>query len=503
MEIAQYIADLVQSQREVGIAGLGTVYKKKAPGRYDAATHSFLPPSYSIAFKEEVAEQQSLSNHIALQQNLSREAADLAIAAFAADVQRQLAANGQANLQPLGTLKRENGVLFIDVQQDFSAGLEFFGLPKVDGESLKAENQPVNEPDPIDQVEEVNPLSEVPEVLDTAGIEPENLGEAISEVPEEPVIPEPYIGAPVIEEPRFEVPYIEEADSEEIEPEEPVIEEPAPIETIQEQPASDAPVQEEPVIEEVAPQEPVQAEPEAAVVEVVDPIEEEIIIDNLLEEENPGNETHEPQLIEVPIPPKENSIKYTIHEQPAPQKSDNLLLKVFVSLLVLVILAILAYMFYPKADEQPVRPPAVVSDTTETVPDSVVKMESPKAAQDSAAKLDSVTGTAKVQQSLGDTISKAKLEVKPKVTPKASAADAGTTYEVIGASVLNQKEADWFITQMKRNGITAKVLKNVPGKRLKMSIATLHDETEAKLERDRLEKKLNIKGIYIYRNQKK
>ena len=500
MEIAQYIADLVQSQREVGIAGLGTVYKKKTPGRYDAATHSFLPPSYNIAFKEEVAEQQSLSNRISLEQNLSREAADRAVAAFASDVQRQLSEQGQAILPPLGTLKRENGVLVIDVQQDFSAGLEFFGLPKVDGESLKAENQHVSEPDPIDQVEEVNQISEVPEVLDSAGIEPENLGEEIKDEPAEPIIPEPFIGAPVIEEAVYEETFDEEPSVEEQAPVALVVEEPVIAEQIQEEEI----ISETTVSEEEEVEEPVSDISEPAVVVVVDPVEEEIIIDNLLEEENPGNETHEPQLIEVPIPPKTNSIKYTIHEQPAPQKPDNLLLKVFVSLLVLVILAILAYMFYPKADEQPRQAPAVVLDTNETQADSVVKMESPKSAQDSAAKLDTVIKTApeKVQQPVTETPPKKAPETTPKPATKA-VADAATTYEVIGASVLNQKEADWFITQMKRNGITAKVVKDIPGKRLKMSIATLHNEADAKLERDRLEKKLNIKGIYIYRNQKK
>ena len=500
MEIAQYIADLVQSQREVGIAGLGTVYKKKTPGRYDAATHSFLPPSYNIAFKEAVAEQQSLSSRISLEQNLSKEAADRVIADFAADVHRQLSEGGQANLQPLGTLKRENGVLVIDVQQDFSAGLEFFGLPKVDGESLRAENQPVNEPDPIEQVEEVNPISELSEVTDTAGIEPENLGEDTNEVPAEPIITEPFIGAPVIEEAVYDEPVPEEPAAEVKAPEEPAVE---PV--MEQQPEVEEPVAEEPVPEVPATEEQVQAQPQPAAVEVVDPVEEEIIIDNLLEEENPGNETHEPQLIEVPIPPKENSIKYTIHEQPAAQKPDNLLLKVFVSLLVLVILAILAYMFYPKADELENKPSSAVLDTTSTITDSLEKMESPKAAQDSSAKLDTIIKPEpeQVQQPVTETTPKNAPETTSKPATKAAATAGETTYEVIGASVLNQKEADWFITQMKRNGITAKVLKNVPGKRLKMSIATLHDENEAKLERDRLEKKLNIKGIYIIRNQKK
>jgi hypothetical protein len=57
MEILQYIAELIQSQKEVGIIGLGTIFKKKSPGRYDTATQSFLPPSYRVAFKTELTEQ--------------------------------------------------------------------------------------------------------------------------------------------------------------------------------------------------------------------------------------------------------------------------------------------------------------------------------------------------------------------------------------------------------------------------------------------------------------
>jgi hypothetical protein len=422
MEILEYIAELVQSQREVGIAGLGTIYKKKSPGRYDAATHSFLPPSYTIAFRNEITEQESLSKRLALEQNISKDAAIDAIAQFAENVRNQLSEYGQANFNPLGTLKSENGIIYIDVQQDFNPGLEFFGLPKIE-----------NEPEPINQVEEVNSSAEFTET-DAA----------------QPVF-EPKVPDPIAVEPAaFEPEVIEEKLSE-------VTEETAERESN---------------IETMTPE--VQ----------VDPVEEEIIIDNLLEEENPGNETHEPQLIEVQKSPAENSIKYTIHEQPAPKKSDPLMLKVALSLLALVVLGIIAYLLYPRSTE-PVKNPAVVTvDSTKIRRDSLQQATAAKAAQDTMALRDSAA-----KAILPDTINKV-------------AADTSTTYEIIGASVLNQKEADWFITQMKRNGIKAKVVKNIPGKRLKMSIATVADEKTAKMERDRLKKKLNIKGIYIYRNKK-
>ena len=56
---------------------------------------------------------------------------------------------------------------------------------------------------------------------------------------------------------------------------------------------------------------------------------------------------------------------------------------------------------------------------------------------------------------------------------------------------------------MKKSGIDAKVVTNMSGRRLKMSIATLKDEKTAKEELQRLSKKLKIEGIYIYRNKQK
>jgi hypothetical protein len=436
MEILQNIAELVQSQREVGVTGLGTIFKKKSPGRYDAATRSFLPPSYTIAFKNEVSEQGSLANRLALQENISKEAANDGIAQFADRIKKELAASGQANFQPLGTLKTENGNIHLDVQQDFNSGLEFFGLPKVE-----------NEPEPINQVEEVNSFLDYQE--------PEKVQPLLEPVSEPAAI------------------------------------DPPPVQ--RDEPATYQPEEIEENLGEVPEETPIRRSvTDAEIAEVkVDPVEQEIIIDNLLEEENPGNETHEPQLIEVQKAPLEDSIKYTIDEQPAGQKSDPLMLKVVLTLLVLIVLGVIAYLLYPRTDE-PARKPAVVAvDSTKLRTDSLQKATDLKAAQDSAALQDSLLkakpNAAKVI--LPDTLNKV-------------AADTTNTYEIIGASVLNQKEADWFITQMKRNGIKAKVVRNIPGKRLKMSIATVGDINTAKMERDRLRKKLDIKGIYIYKNKK-
>lgn len=453
MEILQYIAELVQSQREIGIAGLGTIYKKKSPGRYNAATRSFLPPSYTIAFKDEIADQEALSSHLASTENISLAEANDAIAAFAEQVKSQLSQYGQSNLKPLGTLKSVDGKLVLDADQDFNPGLEFFGLSKIQSDEPKIEEQETNEPEPISHVEEISAVQEVPEEAAPAE---EN------ELPEEIVVPAEALLA-------NEVNVSEET----------TISEETPMNDNEE------------VIEEPSAQEHNTEPIEPAIVIQVNPVEEEIIIDNLLEEENPGNETHEPQLIEVQTPLAENSINYTIQESAEPKKSEPLMVKVVLSVLALVVLGIIAYVFYPKATEPEVKPSAIVVDSANVRKDSLQKVADQNRLQDSVAGKDSLNNT---KQLVGET------PVQDSITNLA--ADTSTVYEIIGASVLNQKEADWFITQMKRNGIKAKVVKNIPGKRLKMSIATLNDEKTAKSERDRLEKKLDIKGIYIYRNKK-
>lgn len=438
MEILQYIAELVQSQKEVGITGLGTIYKKKSPGRYDTATQSFLPPSYTVAFKTELTEQELLVSRVASANNLSEEEAQEAVYSFVAGIRQQLADQGKADFAPIGTLTLLNGEIGIEVSADFSAGYDFFGLPKFESEAL-IESSELNEPEPIIQVEEVNNTPESNETIE------EPIAEPIIELEQEAAR----------EQESFTPP---EADQE-------------PIAT---------------PTEEFTPQ-----------------VEEEIILDNLLEEENPGKETHEPQLIEVPTPPAESSIKYTIQEQPA-VKSDALFLKVFLTLLGLVIIGAIAYLLYPRTAEQKAEPAVKLVDSTELKRDSLTNLARSKAVRDSIARADS-TSKEKAAADTSATIPNVPTTAATTAATapaKSKVSDAATTYEIIGASVLNEKEASWFITQMKRNGITAKIVRDIPGKRLKMSIATLQDEQSARAERDRLEKKLAIKGIYIYRNKK-
>jgi nucleoid DNA-binding protein len=417
MEILQYIVELVQSQKEVGIAGLGTIYRKKSPGRYDAATQSFLPPSQTIDFKDEVSDTEALTILLVARENISKASAENAIKLFVGGIRQQLSEYGEANFHPLGTLKSTGDKLSIDVESNFKPGFEYFGLPKL-------EERPVE-----------------PEVL-----QPEEI--AREEAEEEPIASD----------------------------------EPEPI----------------PEVADVVP----AVEPEVTPTPAT-PAVEDVMASNLMEEENPGRETAEPQLIEVPKPFEASASDYSVPNEPrvgyAPNvvveepaaKQDRLLLKVSLGLLALIVIGVAGYLMYPAMNDASRADGVVAVDSNKVRADSLKRMETSRAIQDSMARLDTV----KTIPPAADTATIGGAGTATTLV------DTTTTFEIIGASVLNRKEADWFITQMKRHGIKAKVVKNMAGKRLKMSIATVNDAEAARAERDRLEKKLKIKGIYIYRNK--
>lgn len=290
---------------------------------------------------------------------------------------------------------------------------------------------------------------------------------------EEPVAQEPVAQEPLKQEPEVKQP--EEAVT--VIPVTPVIPVTIPVSTVVEEEAPAKEQAQEPVAEPMTKQ-------------------EAIVTDNLLEEENPGKETNEEILNEIRRPIIENRINYTIKEEP-PAESGSLLTKVAVILLAILLLSVAAYYLYPRISSSFTEEPTVPNATVEKLrADSLARIARDQSIVDSTAQADSLAA-ARLKMEKAPSVDSLKT-----VQPVAkAAADTVVTYEVIGASVLNEKEASWFIETMKRSGIKAKVVHNAPGKRLKMSIATLKDEQSAKEARDRLGEKLKIKGLYIYKNK--
>ncbi|RZL46026.1 MAG: hypothetical protein EOO93_26445, partial [Pedobacter sp.] len=163
MDILLYLTELLQTRKTVGIVGLGTLYKKKSPGKYDAQQHSFVPPSYSLAFTSEIKEDEELASYISEKRNITTDAANYFIGEFAERIQAELADNNEANLAPLGKLQSINGEITLVADEAQNVGFEFYGLPVVaetTEDTLKSEPSTRKEDDLLEEIEEENKLEE-------------------------------------------------------------------------------------------------------------------------------------------------------------------------------------------------------------------------------------------------------------------------------------------------------------------------------------------------------
>ena len=137
MDILSYLTDLLKTQKEVGIEGLGTFFKKKIPGRYDVEKHLFVPPTHTLNFSAEVRDTSKLISYISETNKISTESAEHQISLYAEEISRQLAVSGRAELYTLGTLTYLDDNLVFTPRENANLGSEFYGLPKVVGMSLE------------------------------------------------------------------------------------------------------------------------------------------------------------------------------------------------------------------------------------------------------------------------------------------------------------------------------------------------------------------------------
>jgi hypothetical protein len=405
MDILSYLAELIQTNKEVGVPELGTFLKKKLPGRYDAELHSFLPPGYQLFFLQEVTEDTLLSEYICRKHNLSEESANYHIDQFVANVKEQLTDTGEAALKSLGKLELLEGELKFHANPALNLGFKFYGLPEIAEEITPKENEETLEA-----------------IITENNLEEENPGN----IPEEPI----YQQEPEI--------LLEEAEA-----------------TGEESPQE--------VEEEI--KAPLIVEPEVAVLPTDD-----LILDT------------------------------TAQKEPVPTY-----LKITIGILILLTLILALFLWNPdwfeninsrqKAEQRSV----AAVDSTNLKTDTVVR-------QDTARKDTIKQETAPAAIVKKDTVPTAPLTSET-ITPVTSPAATGpqvTTFEVIGSSVYSEKEARQFIAFMKRKwGVNAKIVSQLPGKKIKISIATYKDEKTAREERARLEEKIQIPGLYIYTNTHK
>ncbi|RZL50403.1 MAG: hypothetical protein EOP00_04560 [Pedobacter sp.] len=160
MDILLYLTELLQTRKTVGIVGLGTLYKKKLPGKYDADKHEFIPPTYALAFKTIVEEQEELANFISEQRNISVDSANYFISEFAERIQGELAEQKEASLQPLGKLSLSNDEINFIPSEENKVGFEFYGLPNLTEINKEEQTSLVADDHILEKIEEENKLEE-------------------------------------------------------------------------------------------------------------------------------------------------------------------------------------------------------------------------------------------------------------------------------------------------------------------------------------------------------
>ncbi|WP_316747509.1 SPOR domain-containing protein [Pedobacter gandavensis] len=516
MDMLSYLTVLIKTRKEVGIPGLGTIYKKKSPGRYDAATHSFLPPSFVLDFNPELLEQSLLIDHICKHRNISPDSASYFVEQFVGEIKKQLDEHQEASLAPLGTLYQSSGTLSFKPLNDQNFGFDFYGLPPVKDELSAApvseavsatvttsETEPQQEELP--KTEDRQPTEEQLELENSnADLREEPLNPPIiEEVAEEEALSDEEV---LLNEGAEDIAYEQITDPIElsVNPEIPVTAE-APV-TPEKVLLSEQ--DEQPVFEEIAeveaPKQPV-AQPE---IESIGNIEEQpkAVFEEPVVTRPSINDIYAQasKTVDVPIIPVVPKISgnegfYNSNDEPEERTGIPVYLKILIAVLLILIGLVAGYFIRPdlfdsilKMGKDPIVVPVTAKNSVQTA--------------DSLASADSMNNTL----ALNDTLKKdtlASTETTVTNDPKAALANApvqetGITYEVIGASVANEKEAERFIAQMKKLGLNAKAIPPIPGKKkIKISIATFNDYNSADAEKPVLEKKLGIKDLYIHTNK--
>jgi hypothetical protein len=396
MDILSYLTTLIKTHKEVGVPGLGTIYKKKSPGRYDTETHSFLPPSYTLSFTSDLKEQELLTGIISKKKNISTDAATYFVEQFSQNILDELSNQQESDFGDLGTFSTTSGSLTFIPKQDQNFGFDFFGLPALEDKlTLDQETKELTTEET--QIQETNLVA--------------------TELPQEELLK----------------------------------------------------VEEEPQVTRE------QLELENNNADLSDGAE--VMEDEIAE----ISEAEQPKVFE-PMDPVNTAYDTTLQEE---KKGMPAYLKAIIALLVVAGIAGIAYVTKPELFTGTAIHPIPKQDTLSNIrndeqpmTDSIVRADSIRLSNEKAIMaIDSAKGSA----------------VIPHIEPSA---DTTISYDIIAASLLNKKEADQFLADMKTRGIPAKISK-MRGKRIKISIGSFLNEDSAKKELEMLKKTTKIPGIYI------
>lgn len=131
MDIGFYIADLLRSQDEVSLPGLGTFTRERVAASFDISSKSFRPPSYRVSFDNRFTDRTSLSEYISIKKNLSRSSAEYFVKKFTSSLFELLQTSGIAEVKPLGIMRQSENILVFEPASGLDVAGKFYGLKKI------------------------------------------------------------------------------------------------------------------------------------------------------------------------------------------------------------------------------------------------------------------------------------------------------------------------------------------------------------------------------------
>ncbi len=464
MDIITYLIALIQNHKEIGIGDLGSIYKKKIHGKYDADKQAFIPPSYSLTFTTNVNETSLLANYISEKRNITAESANYYINLFVTETLKELQETNEVTLNNIGKLILVNQEISLIPFNDVNFGFDFYGLPSVINEIAETE---IQEPQINIETPEGIIATEVPTTIEEDVVnEPkplENINNAAIETED------------LIENSSFNI-----ADQEV--PTNPV-KDPATIEPTDDDPLNSL------------------NENNNFIFDAEKTTESKVNNWDFEEHSEESDTNNQPVIVPEKLPeiPLQNKKDEDFNEQfeeeleEDEEQSSKMPTYFKVLLFVVAIAAIVGFLVFYVIN------PNIFSAFVKNDLDSDQKIAVPFN-EPTPIKLDS---TATDSTKTKDSVTRASLKPTEKTENFIDSVNKITTFEIIGIATKTTKEAGIYIALMKKKGLTAKVITAMPGKLKKISLASYNNLDSAKTALKRLKKELKKPELYIFTNKPK
>ena len=218
--------------------------------------------------------------------------------------------------------------------------------------------------------------------------------------------------------------------------------------------------------------------------------------------------TNEPAMVMTPATEvNETGETVTVIDEPADNISEesgrgvSTATKIVLAAAALILVGIITYLVYPQAFE--------MFRQKTNIPEHPIPAKKPASTNFSKTLADSLAEADTIYQELakqGFDVEKPRdtLEVSTEVStvPEVPEVSEAVTFEIIGAAFARRSEAETYVKQLTAKGVYARIVENMPGSKLKISLGTFNDEASAKKELTRIQKDLN-KDAWIARVKNK